>query len=355
MIVTIIGARPQFIKAAVVSKALRNFQIEEKIIHTGQHYDERMSGVFFKELGIPPYELNLNIGSGTHGVQTAQMLVKIEEYLLRNSERIKAVLLYGDTNSTMAGALAAGKLGIKIIHVESGLRSFNRSMPEEINRITTDHLSDFLFCPSDHSVHQLRTEGIVTHVYDVGDVMYDALIQFRDIASKYESDLIAGLKKPFVLLTIHRPANTDNLDNLRQIFSALEYSSYAIVWPIHPRTQKVLRENAVTVPSNVRVVEPFSYFEMLRALEKCDKVLTDSGGLQKEAYWMKRPCVTLRTESEWVETLRNDWNILVGADKTKIGKALDAKIPTDSWIPLYGDGAASTRIAELIKKLLYQV
>ncbi len=349
MIVTIIGARPQFIKAAVVSKQLLLAGIEEKIIHTGQHYDEQMSAVFWKELGIPPCEMNLNVGSGSHGVQTAQMLIRIEEYLQENFQKIKAVLVYGDTNSTMAAALAASKLGIKIIHVESGLRSFNREMPEEINRVMTDHLADILFCPSNSSVEQLAREGIVNNVFDVGDVMYDALLQFSGLSRNEQLKKFNG----HVLMTIHRPSNTDNLNNLNNIFAAIAQSSYQFIWPVHPRTTRVLDDNYISLPQNLTIVAPFSYFEMLHVLLNCSKVMTDSGGLQKEAYWMRKPCITLRNDTEWTETLHHEWNILTGSDTRKIQEALVRNIEPGTWKPLYGDGNASGQIALILKKMLY--
>lgn len=353
MIVTIIGARPQFIKAAVVSHALQGVGIEEKIIHTGQHYDATMSEVFWDELKIPRYEINLNVGSGTHAEQTASMLVKLEHFLTANQQRIKAVLLYGDTNSTLAGALAASKLGIKIIHIESGLRSFNRAMPEEINRIVTDQLSDILFCPSSHSMDQLKKEGITRNVYDVGDVMYDALIRFSGLSGKVAIEGALHELGTFHLLTIHRPSNTDNVANMRSILAALSGSPANFVWPIHPRTKKLIEENAVEIPANVRIFSPFSYFEMLYALKYCNKVLTDSGGLQKEAYWMRKPCITLRSETEWVETLHHNWNMLAGSDTLQIKEALQTNVDPTTWVELYGDGNASKHIAKTIKSLLY--
>jgi UDP-GlcNAc3NAcA epimerase len=350
MIVTIIGARPQFVKAAVVSRALRNIGLEEKIVHTGQHYDDKMSEVFWTELGIPAYDINLNVGSGTHAQQTAQMLVKIEQFLLENKERVKGVLLYGDTNSTIAGALVAAKLGVKIIHVEAGLRSFNRAMPEEINRIVTDQLSDILFCPSASSVTQLASEGIRNNVFDVGDVMYDAMLQFSTFAKSTELAFSPGT---FNLMTVHRPSNTDDVGNLNSIMSALAEEETSFLWPVHPRTRKVIEINKIAIPANVKLEEPLSYFEMLAALRSCHKVLTDSGGLQKEAYWMKKPCVTLREQTEWVETLHNNWNILTGPDQAKITNALRATVDESSWKPLYGNGRAAEEIASRIRQILY--
>ncbi|NRB54356.1 MAG: UDP-N-acetylglucosamine 2-epimerase, partial [Saprospiraceae bacterium] len=238
MIVTIIGARPQFVKAAVVSKALQDERIEEKIIHTGQHYDERMSNIFWEELGIPPYDVNLGVGSQRHGAQTAEMIQKIELYFVDHQDKIKGILLYGDTNSTLAGSIVASKMKpFKVIHIEAGLRSFNRHMPEEINRIVTDHLSDILFCSSDSSVQQLRKESVIGEIYEVGDVMYDAVKTFGPIADRSVNlaDLLPFDADAFLLATIHRPANTDNPENLSNIIDTLGALDLPCLWPVHPR------------------------------------------------------------------------------------------------------------------------
>ncbi|MBS1949738.1 MAG: UDP-2,3-diacetamido-2,3-dideoxy-D-glucuronic acid 2-epimerase [Cytophagales bacterium] len=348
MIVTIIGARPQFIKAAIVSKALSQQNIEEMIIHTGQHYDARMSDIFFNELGLK-YTQNLNIGSGSHAAQTAEMMIKIEEILQQKLSETEAVLLYGDTNSTLAGAIVASKLGIKIIHVEAGLRSFNKNMPEEINRIMTDHVSDFLFCSSDHSVIQLKKEGIDKNVYEVGDVMYDAMLYFGSIANEMIPD--SFLNTPFFLATIHRPQNIDNKEILGNILSAFAQSPVPLVWPLHPRAKKAITNFGLPIPENVTIREPFSYFEMLKALRLCDKVITDSGGLQKESYWMRKPCITLRNETEWVETLHHQWNVTVGTEINKIVEAMKIEVPQNSWTQLYGDGTSAKKIATIISEV----
>lgn len=349
MIVTLVGARPQFVKAAVVSKQLKMLGIKETIVHSGQHYDARMSDVFWEELEIPKVVFNLECGSGTPGKQTAAIIEGFEKFLLQHDELPKAVLVYGDTNSTMAGAIVASKLQIPIIHVEAGLRSFNRSMPEEINRIVTDHLSSLLFCPSFEAVDQLEKEGIVHHVHMVGDVMYDAMKSFE---KKNGKNLILRNfpleKNRFFLLTIHRPSNTDNRQCLTTILQALSETNTKILWPLHPRLKGSLRN--VMIPPNVTVCEPLSYFEMLDALSNCSKVITDSGGLQKEAYWSRKPCVTLRNETEWVETLHHGWNILTGADKGRILDALNRNILPETWKELYGEGTAARDIAHVIKQ-----
>ncbi len=310
-----------------------------------------MSGVFWDELGIPAPEINLQVGSGLHGKQTGAMLEQIEAYLVAHQQEIQALMLYGNTNSTLAVALAASKLHIPVIHVEAGLRSFNRTMPEEVNRVLTDHISDLLFCSSDVGVNQLATEGITKGVFNVGDVMFDALLTFSEIAPKKVrlfdvSDLKAG---EFVLATIHRPANTDNPENLMQILNAFERIEKPIIWPVHPRNKT--RLEVLNLPQNLITVEPQPYFNMLTLLDACEAVLTDSGGLQKEAYWKGKRCLTLRDETEWVETLENGWNQLTGAYADKIVQAYHTQ-PTAEWKPIYGDGKASEKIADIISKFL---
>lgn len=349
MILTIIGARPQFVKAAVVSKALQNIGIEEKIIHTGQHYDAKMSDVFWKELGIPKPAINLNIGSGTHGFQTAQMIEHIERFILKSKNKIKAILLYGDTNSTLAGAIVAPKLQIPVIHVEAGLRSFNNKMPEEINRIITDRVSNLLFCSSEKSVTQLKKEGIIENVYNVGDVMYDAFVNFGKIAeTKIKLSNIHSYKKnEYNVLTLHRPSNTDDNETLQKIISVFEDIDIPTIFPVHPRISEKIKK--LKIPLNLKLIPPLSYFEMLILLKNSNKVFTDSGGLQKEAYWANKDCITIRDETEWVETLRDGFNILTENNPDKIIEAY-YKVITKKRGKLYGDGKASEKIAEIIKQ-----
>ncbi|MGC6413891.1 MAG: non-hydrolyzing UDP-N-acetylglucosamine 2-epimerase [Bacteroidia bacterium] len=352
MIVTIIGARPQFIKAAVVSKALHDIGINEKIIHTGQHYNYKMSDIFWEELNIPKPTLNLNIGSGQHGKQTAEMIRGIEEFVLLHKEKVKAILLYGDTNSTLAGAIVASKLpNVKCIHIEAGLRSFNKNMPEEVNRIMTDHVSDLLFCSSEIGVRQLKKEGITAPIYNVGDVMYDALTIFSERTGKGVEDIdvfINGASN-FSLLTLHRPSNTDDLKILQGIITVLGKLNEDFIWLVHPRVKGKL--SSLNIPSNLHITPPASYFQMLDLLDKCNRVYTDSGGMQKEAYWKKKQCITLRFETEWVETLKGNWNVLVGNDSERIAEA-SKQTPISEWIPLYGEGKASTEIANVINDFL---
>jgi UDP-N-acetylglucosamine 2-epimerase len=350
VIITLIGARPQFVKAAVVSKAFIEAKIPEIIVHSGQHYDERMSDVFWNELHIPKPLYNLNIGSGSHAVQTAGMMTGLEQIINELTEKPKAILLYGDTNTTVAGSLVAAKLHIPVIHIEAGLRSFNKTMPEEVNRIVTDHLSDLLFCPSDKSVKQLAAEGIYKNVYNVGDVMYDSFLTFSAIAKKLRLEKpVVSNASPFALLTLHRPINTDNKEILIQILNQLALLPAQIIWPLHPRNQNHIK--SLTIPGNIQIAAPFSYLQMLLMLQNCSWIITDSGGLQKEAYWAKKPCLTLRNETEWIETLEGGWNQLVSIND--LAQKFN-KNPYTAWKPLYGNGDASKKIAEIIKKLYCQ-
>jgi len=352
MIITVVGARPQFVKAAVLSRALRRLDIDEKIIHTGQHYDEKMSDVFWKELGLPDWTINLESGSGAHGLQTARMIEKMEAFLTETQPRPKALLLYGDTNSTLAGSIVASKMELPIIHVEAGLRSFNRSMPEEINRIVTDHLSSLLFCSSDKSVAQLASEGITKGVFNTGDVMFDAITVFASEAEKKISldAVLPFAERPYCLLTLHRPANTENDEYLASILNAIRSTGMPVIWPVHPRLRNKVAK--MKVPANVHITEPLSYFELLTALKNCYKVFTDSGGLQKEAYWLKKPCITLRSETEWVETAHDGWNIVTGSNEQLIDKAFRNNTDPGSWYPLYGEGKAADLMAQCIKDFL---
>lgn len=343
-VVSIIGARPQFIKAAVVSKELiKKPEIEDVLVHTGQHYDENMSKVFFDELEIPKPIYNLEVGSGTHAKQTGEMLIKIEEVLL--SEKPDWVLVYGDTNSTIAGALAATKLHIKIAHVEAGLRSFNRFMPEEINRITTDRISDLLLVPSQNAMQLLKNEGLSDSSKFVGDVMFDSILFYQNMAEeKYSlSELVAV--KEFHLATVHRAENTDDKERLQNIFSAFSELNFPVILPLHPRTKTKLKE--IKYSNNVKIIDPVSYLEIILLLKNSKKVFTDSGGLQKEAYFLNKPCITLRDETEWIETLNGNWNFIVGTSKEKIiNKSLvDVFGEQRSY---YGDGKAGEKIVNAL-------
>ncbi len=347
-IATVVGARPQFIKAATVSRVIKSRKdIKEIIIHTGQHYDENMSEVFFKELDIPVPEINLGVGSGSHGKQTARMLEGIEDVLI--NEKPDWVLVYGDTNSTVAAALAAAKLNIPIAHVEAGLRSFNRAMPEEINRIATDHISNCLFAPTQNAMNLLAKEGLASSSVFSGDVMYDSILHYRDLAlKKYSLESIADVERGrYFLATVHRQENTDVLDNLQAIFLAFSELDMPVIVPLHPRTLKFM--DNVPFRSNVRIIEPVGYLQMITLLDNCHKVLTDSGGLQKEAFFLKKPCITLREETEWVETLEDNWNFVVGTDEAKILEKVNVSHfgkQKDS----FGDGKAAEKIIDWLMK-----
>jgi UDP-N-acetylglucosamine 2-epimerase len=320
-VVSVVGARPQFIKAAVLSRELRQ-EHSEILVHTGQHYDENMSAIFFEELGIPEPEYSLQVGSGLHGKQTGAMLAAIEEVLIK--EQPDWVVVYGDTNSTLAGALAASKLHIKLAHVEAGLRSFNRIMPEEINRVLTDHISNLLFCPTQTAVNNLKSEGITGGVHLVGDLMYDAL-QWSLEQAKHKPDPLAELgfvEKGYLLATVHRAENTDDPQRLNGILQAFDALKEPLVWPVHPRTRLKLDEIHLNPGPHIHMIEPVGALEMARLESAARVILTDSGGVQKEAFWLHVPCITLRDETEWVETVEAGANHLCGTDPDKIIKIL---------------------------------
>ena len=347
---SIVGARPQFVKAAVVSRALRQ-QHEELIIHTGQHYDYNMSAQFFDELAIPAPDYHLGCGSGSHGAQTARMLESIEQVLIK--ERPDWVVVYGDTNSTLAGALAAAKLHIPIAHVEAGLRSFIRTMPEEINRVVTDHLSDRLFCPTETARRHANNEGIQQGVEVVGDVMYDALLQVRPKIDARAQVLLPELGvKPqnYVLVTVHRAANTDDPSVLRNIASALNRLELPVIFPIHPRTRACLERYDIAWKKHVRFIEPVGYIDMLTLEWGAYRILTDSGGVQKEAFFLEVPCVTLREETEWPETVEAGWNVLVGSRWEAILEAAGLPRPNPPQQNPFGAGDAALRIARSISE-----
>jgi UDP-N-acetylglucosamine 2-epimerase len=347
-ILTIVGARPQFIKAAAVSRVVRQ-RHEEILLHTGQHYDYDMSGIFFDGLELPKPDLNLQVGSGSHAQQTGAMLRGIEDALL--STRPDALLIYGDTNSTVAGALAAAKLSVPVVHIEAGLRSFNRRMPEEINRVVADHLSDLLLCPSDAAVKNLANEGVVKGVHLVGDVMLDVLNWAR---SRTASSLPAPLARSglehgrYLLVTVHRSENTDDPARLSGILAAFNALDEPVVFPVHPRARKMIVQSGQTLKSHIHLIDPIGYLEMVAASASARLILTDSGGLQKEAYWLAVPCVTLRDETEWVETVEAGWNRLVGSDAELIVDAVRRFAPPAARPLLYGDGLAAVHCVDLL-------
>lgn len=318
-------------------------------MHTGQHYDHGMSDVFFQELEIPAPDYHLGIGSGPHGAQTGAMLAAIETVL--EKERPDTVIVYGDTNSTLAGALAAVKLHIPVAHVEAGLRSFNRAMPEEINRVVTDHISRWLFTPSESSAELLNKEGIVTGTHVVGDIMADTVQLHRGVAERRSTILhrLGVREGQYYLATVHRPENTDHSENLMGIFAALDRLNKRVVLPLHPRTRKWMDHWGIRAGSNILITEPLGYLDMLRLQSSAACILTDSGGIQKEAYYLKVPCVTMRGETEWIETLATGWNQLCGANTERILAAVGSGASPDLPHPnLYGDGETSRRIVDIL-------
>ena len=354
-IVTILGARPQFIKAGSISREVRRQQqaganIQEVIVHTGQHYDANMSDVFFKEMQIPKPDYLLGIGGKTHGAMTGQMIEKIEEILA--AENPDWVMVYGDTNSTLAGAIAASKLHIKIAHVEAGLRSFNMQMPEEVNRILTDRISSVLFCPTAAAVDNLNNEGIDKWNTGVkvclsGDVMQDGALFYKEIA---QEPLGLMVSSDFVLCTIHRAENTDDPKRLANIIAALNEigQSKQVILPLHPRTKKII-ETGDYDTSNLTIIDPVGYLNMIWFIGHCSLVMTDSGGLQKESFFFEKPCITLRDETEWVELVENNFNVLVGADKQAITSAFKEHVFSKHFnTDLYGDGSASGTIVRAL-------
>jgi UDP-GlcNAc3NAcA epimerase len=358
--VSVVGARPQFIKAAAISRAIAAHNaahpegcIEDIILHTGQHYDENMSQVFFDELAIPAPRYNLGIGSLPHGAQTGRMLEAIERVLME--QRPDWVVVHGDTNSTLAGALAARKLNLLLAHVEAGLRSFNCRMPEEINRVLADHMSDFLFCPTDTAVRNLHAEGIERGVKQVGDVMFDAALFSRENARASSRVLqTLGLKpREFVLATVHRAENTDDTERLASICKGLACvaNETPVILALHPRTRKLLAQHRIeSILGRVRLIAPVPYFDMIRLEESARAICTDSGGVQKEAFFFGVPCITLRDETEWVETVEAGWNTLIGADSTALVRAIRAAadLPAQTRPPFYGDGKAAENIVKIL-------
>ena len=353
-IVTIVGARPQFIKASALSRALAVEGVREIIVHTGQHFDENMADIFFRQMDIPEPVYNLGIHSLLHGAMTGRMMEEIEKILLL--ENPDAVVVYGDTNSTLAGALAASKLHIPVAHVEAGLRSFNMKMPEEINRILTDRIATWLFCPTEAAVENLKAEGFdhfPSHVMLTGDVMYDVALHYSRISAE-RSDILETLSltgSKFILVTLHRQENTDDMARLKEILGALEELSktYKIVLPLHPRTRKILKDNDM-IPG-FPVIDPVGYFDMVELLKNCDFVITDSGGLQKEAFFFGKHCLVARDETEWIELVELGCNTLVGASKEAIleNSALPGNRLERFKARPYGNGDAALQIARILK------
>jgi len=355
-IASVVGARPQFIKLAPLSRELRK-KHREVLIDTGQHYDEEMRGNFFSEFRIPKPDHSLGIGSADHGEQTGKMLIAVEKALM--SELPRLTIVFGDTNSTLAGALASAKLNIPVAHVEAGLRSHDTTMPEELNRVLTDHLAKLLFCPMDSAKENLKREGITEGVHVVGDVMVDSLEESRKAAEKHSRILEQmNLKKgEYQLLTVHRPANTDVKKNLEGIIEAIRASKTTTVFPAHPRTVNSLKQHGLEakLPANLVVTKPLGHMDTVWLASNAARVLTDSGGLQKEAYLLGVPCVTLRDTTEWVETVNAKWNVLVGADPKKILEAIKGFSPNKYRPKIFGPSGASARIAKIIDSYLFDL
>lgn len=354
-ITTIVGARPQFIKIGAVARAMAAVSpaIDHVLVHTGQHYDDNMSQVFFDQLELPRPDVNLGVSGGNHGEMTAGMLAGIERVLLER--RPDWLLVYGDTNSTLAGALAAAKLNIPVAHVEAGLRSYNRKMPEEVNRVLTDHVSLALFCPTQTSVDNLAKEGIAQGVHLVGDVMFDAALRYG--RAEKATDVLRSLgltARGYYLATCHRAENTDDPTRLKSIFDALAHTSRErpVVLPLHPRTRKLLQQHAVPIAPSVHVLEPLGYLEMVALERNAEAILTDSGGVQKEAYFFGVPCITLRTETEWVETVEAGWNTIADADEKRILAAVSeiAAVRERPRPECYGRGDAASQIVALLAR-----
>ena len=364
-IMTIVGARPQFIKAAVFSRRIRTApysgKIHETIVHTGQHYDSNMSDVFFRDMEIPEPEYNLGIGSGTHGATTGVMLTGIEKLIIERKPDI--VLVYGDTNSTLAGALAASKLHVPVAHIEAGLRSYMMVMPEEQNRVLTDHLSTWLFCPTAAAVNNLQKEGIGISkpekptadnkdVVECGDIMYEGSLFYREKAIEKTKDFMAKVPKKFYLLTVHRAENTDDRERMASIVRAINrFKDVEAVFPVHPRTRKILAQYGLQFEPHVHLIDPVGYFEMLALVNACEFILTDSGGVQKEAYFFRKPCMTMQDATGWVEQVAAGWDILVGSNEGKIYETLSTMPKYGKEVQLYGDGQTSKHIAETLLRV----
>ena len=349
-ILSVVGNRPQFVKSAPTSLALRERGINEVVLHTGQHYDPELSAIFFEELELAPPRYRLGAGSGTHAEQTGRMLPGIEAAV--REERPDGVLVYGDTNSTLAGALAAAKLGVPVAHVEAGLRSFDRTMPEEVNRVLVDRVSALLFCPAESAVANLAAEGIADGVHVVGDVMFDANVRLAPLARARSNALAEAGVEPggYLVLTLHREANV-RPEPLARVAAALAELDEPVVFPAHPRTRDVLEAERIGLAPSVRVVPPVGYLDFAALASQARVVLTDSGGVQKEAYWYAVPCVTLRTATEWVETVEAGWNRLVGTDPERIVGAVRSVATPADRPPLYGDGRAAEKIADLLSTM----
>lgn len=349
-IAQIVGARPQFVKLAPLSRLIRQHH-DEFIIHSGQHYDTQMDEVFFREMRIPKPDVNLNAGSGSQGAQTARILEGIESVLLKHAPDI--VIVYGDTNTTLAGALAAAKLGIITAHVEAGLRSYNRAMPEEINRVVADHISDILLCPTLTAMKNARWEGLQDKSQLVGDIMTDSLGMGLELATESVSVIqdLGLAESEYYLLTLHRPYNVDDPSSLSRILSALDNLGKKIIFPVHPRTRKILETSDQARLQNIEMTSPQSYLSFISLMSAADKVLTDSGGIQKEAYILGKPCVTLRSETEWIETVASGWNLLLPVDSPSFPEAIERFLVPREHPEIFGSNVAS-KILRILEQIV---
>ncbi|MCH8033708.1 MAG: UDP-N-acetylglucosamine 2-epimerase (non-hydrolyzing) [Bacteroidetes bacterium] len=345
-IISVVGARPQFIKLAPLSKEIRKLH-NELIIHTGQHFDEDMSKYFFEQLEIPEPDYNLGIRGGNHGEQTGKMLIGLEEVVIKENPDL--IIVFGDTNSTLTGSLVAAKLGIKSVHIEAGLRSFNRSMPEEINRIISDHTSDYLFAPTKTAIRNLENEGLSNNAYLTGDIMVDVLMNNIEKA-KTNSQILNELNivsNQYYLLTLHRPYNVDDPKILQKLLNLLSSIDTTIVFPVHPRTNKIITENNLNYSSKIRLIKPVGYLDFISLENNCAKIITDSGGVQKEAYILKKACITIRPETEWVETLEEGWNILISADQADFVEQAVNFNPSHAHRNVFGSNVAAKMVDQI--------
>lgn len=347
-IVSIVGARPQFIKLSPLSKKLR-LHFDEIIIHTGQHFDHNMSEMFFNGLDMPEPDYNLKISCGEHGEQTGKMMIELEKVLKR--EHPPLVIVFGDANSTLAGSLVSTKLNIPVLHIEAGLRSFNKTMPEEVNRVISDHISNFLFAPTITAMENLKDEGLKNKAFLSGDIMLDSLTENIEIA-KIKSQILKKHKLisgKYFLMTLHRPYNVDKPEKLIKIFNKLSYLNHKIVFPIHPRTRKIANDNRINIPKNIFIIDPVSYLDFITLESNANKIITDSGGIQKEAYILKKPCITLRPETEWIETVRDGWNILMDVDSEDFIDIIENFNPHQEQNDFFGNNVAEKMLDKIIE------
>ncbi len=350
-IITIVGARPQFIKLAPISRELRKY-FKEIIVHTGQHYDDNMSDVFFKQLNIPYPDINLGVGSASHAIQTANMLTKLEEIFIKENPSL--IVIFGDTNSTLAATLAAVKIHLPIAHIEAGLRNFDLSIPEEVNRLVADRLSTFLYAPTNLAVNNLAKEGIRENVFMLGDVMYDSLLSGLEKAKQF-SKILNTLnieEKKYCLATIHRAENTDNIHNLKEVIKAIGLFEEKVIFPIHPRTRKVIEENIIEIPQNVMLIQPLGYLDFISLENNARMIVTDSGGVQKEAYCLKIPCITIFPSTSWNETVEDGWNKLADAKVDSIMEKYNSVYNDSIYNYHFGDGNSAVKIIDNIKSLI---